>query len=153
MHSPKSHFDKGIRSISRRMNDTHDPEPLEIVRFLDKAATVTEEDKVKNGIVENPWHLCTVTQVEEVKFVIRVLPIWLSSIMYSTVYSQISTLFIMQGASMDLQMGSIRIPPASLSVFESSSVILWVVIYDRVFVPVLKRYTGPIPPSILKRDR
>ncbi|CAM6093551.1 unnamed protein product [Calypogeia fissa] len=110
-------------------------------KVLDKSAT--DEDKGRDGIVENRQQLCIlVTQVEEVKFVIRVLPIWLSSIMYSTVYSQISTLFIMQGASMNLKMGSIRIPPASLSVFESSSVILWVVIYDRLLVPLLKRYTG-----------
>lgn len=117
-----------------------------MLRFLDKAATVTDGDKGKSGVVENPWHLCTVTQVEEVKFVIRILPIWLSSIMYSAVYSQIATLFIMQGASMDLTMGSIRIPPASLSVFESSSVIVWVVVYDRLLVPFLKRHTGPISP-------
>uniref|UniRef100_A0A0D3GFZ7 Major facilitator superfamily (MFS) profile domain-containing protein n=1 Tax=Oryza barthii TaxID=65489 RepID=A0A0D3GFZ7_9ORYZ len=36
------------------------------LRFLDKAATATEED-YHDGNAKNPWRLCTVTQVEEAK--------------------------------------------------------------------------------------
>ncbi|KAL2653960.1 hypothetical protein R1flu_022088 [Riccia fluitans] len=115
------------------------------LRFLDKAAsrTVTNVNLDEDVCgAETRWQLCSVTQVEEVKFVFNVLPIWLTSIMYSAVYSQIGTLFVEQGATMDLTMGSIHIPPASLSVFESSSVILWVLVYDCLLVPLLRRKTG-----------
>ncbi|KAJ7546235.1 hypothetical protein O6H91_08G031400 [Diphasiastrum complanatum] len=109
-------------------------------RFLDKAAVVD----VKGGISPpSPWKLCTVTQVEEVKIIIRILPIWASSIVFSTVYSQMSTLFVEQGATMDLHMGPhFKIPPAALSIFDTLSVIVWVPIYDRLLVPFVRRFTG-----------
>jgi dipeptide/tripeptide permease len=70
------------------------------IGFLDKAAVETGNDKSTIGS-NNPWRLCTVTQVEELKAVIRILPIWASGIIFATVYSQMSTLFVEQGDTMD----------------------------------------------------
>nr|BEK82046.1 NPF transporter [Taxus x media] len=110
--------------------------------FLDKAATETEIDKAKVGDI-NPWSLCTVTQVEELKSVIRILPIWASVIIFSTIYSQMSTLFVEQGDTMDVTIGSnFKIPPASLSIFDILSVIFWVPVYDFLIVPLACKYTG-----------
>ncbi|KAJ7546258.1 hypothetical protein O6H91_08G032400 [Diphasiastrum complanatum] len=106
-------------------------------RFLDRAAIVVNEDQ------QNPWRLCTVTQVEEVKIIIRILPIWASSIVFSTVYTQMSTLFVEQGSTMNAHMGPhFKIPPAALSIFDTLSVIVWVPIYDRLLVPFVRRFTG-----------
>ncbi|CAN6442986.1 unnamed protein product [Victoria cruziana] len=109
--------------------------------FFDKAAVQTEHDQVKG--IHNPWKLCTVTQVEELKSIIRILPIWASGIVFATVYSQMSTLFVEQGDKMDPSMGPhFDIPAASLSVFDTISVITWVPIYDRLIVPLARKYTG-----------
>jgi peptide/histidine transporter 3/4 len=108
-------------------------------RFLDKAAIITEKDSES---LHNPWRLSTVTQVEEVKFLLRVLPIFLSTILYTTCYSQLSTLFIEQAYYLDRHLGSFNIPPASIAVFESISVVFWVVVYDRLLVPFLRKRTG-----------
>ncbi|KAK6247185.1 hypothetical protein QUC31_018750 [Theobroma cacao] len=35
-----------------------------------------------------------------------------------------------------------KIPPASLSIFDNLSVIFWVPIYDRIIVPVTRKFTG-----------
>lgn len=35
-----------------------------------------------------------------------------------------------------------KIPPASLSIFDTLSVIFWVPIYDRIIVPVTRKFTG-----------
>lgn len=99
-------------------------------RFLDKAATFSTSD-VKNGGSQNPWRLCTVTQVEELKITLRLLPIWLTSVIYFAAYSQVYTTFIEQGEVMDTQIGSFSIPPASLFAFEVLSVMVLVLIYDR----------------------
>lgn len=109
--------------------------------FLDKSAVETARDKV-NGLV-NPWRLCTVTQVEEVKSIIRLLPVWACCIVFTTAYSQMNTTFVLQGNTMDPHMGiQFKIPSASLTVFETLSVILWVVIYDQLIIPFARRFTG-----------
>ncbi|KAG6512659.1 hypothetical protein ZIOFF_030788 [Zingiber officinale] len=109
--------------------------------FLDKAAVETEEDKNKGPV--NPWRLCTVTQIEELKSVLRLLPIWASGIIFSTVYSQMSTMFVLQGNTLDPHMGPhFKIPSASLSIFDTISVIVWVPIYDRFLVPFVRKLTG-----------
>ncbi|XP_008787880.1 protein NRT1/ PTR FAMILY 8.3-like [Phoenix dactylifera] len=109
--------------------------------FLDKAATVSEFDE-KTESFFNPWRLCTVTQVEELKILVRMFPIWATTIVFSAVYAQISTMFVEQGMVLDTTIGSFTIPPASLSTFDVISVIIWVPVYDRIFVPIARRFTG-----------
>ncbi|WMV57750.1 hypothetical protein MTR67_051135 [Solanum verrucosum] len=109
-------------------------------RCLDKAAVVSDTES-KTGDYSNAWRLCTVTQVEELKILIRMFPIWATGIVFSVVYAQ-ATLFVEQGMVMDTSIGSFRIPPASLSLFDIISVILWVPVYDRILVPIARRLTG-----------
>ncbi|KAH7656141.1 Proton-dependent oligopeptide transporter family protein [Dioscorea alata] len=111
------------------------------LKFLDKAATLSDSD-VKTQSFTNAWRLCTVTQVEELKILVRMFPIWASGILFSAVYAQISTMFVEQGMVMDTSIGSFTIPPASLSTFDVVSVIVWVPIYDRIIVPIARKFTG-----------
>lgn len=90
----------------------------------------------------NLWRLCTVTQVEELKILIRIFPIWAAGIVFNAVYAQLSTLFVEQGTMMDTSIGSFKIPPASLSSFDVISVIFWVPVYDRIIVPLARKFTG-----------
>ncbi|KAG2670015.1 hypothetical protein I3760_14G064200 [Carya illinoinensis] len=121
---------------SRKLDHTKD------LSFFDKAAVEVQKDHIKAS--PNPWTLCTVTQVEELKAIIRLLPIWATGIMFSTVYSQMSSLFVLQGETMDPHVGSssFKIPSASLSIFDTLSVIFWVPIYDRIIIPLARKYTG-----------
>ncbi|PON63695.1 Proton-dependent oligopeptide transporter [Trema orientale] len=121
---------------SRKLDHTNQ------LSFFDKAAVETQTDETKGSAV-NAWSLCTVTQVEELKSIIRLLPIWATGIIFSAVYSQMGTLFVLQGNTMDLHMGtSFQIPSASLSLFDTVSVIFWVPIYDRIIVPFARKITG-----------
>ncbi|GAY37908.1 hypothetical protein CUMW_032680, partial [Citrus unshiu] len=121
---------------SRKLDHTKD------FSFFDKAAVEIQSDNIKESV--NPWRLCTVTQVEELKAIVRLLPIWATGIIFSAVYSQMSSLFVLQGERMDTHVGnsSFKIPPASLSIFDTLSVIFWVPIYDRIIVPVTRKFTG-----------
>ncbi|KAJ6871756.1 protein NRT1/ PTR FAMILY 8.1 [Populus alba x Populus x berolinensis] len=110
-------------------------------KFFDKAAVKTQDDSIKGST--SPWRLCTVTQVEELKSIIRLLPVWASGIVFSTVYSQMSTKFVLQGNTMDQHMGPhFQIPSASLSLFDNLSVIFWAPVYDRIIVPYARKFTG-----------
>lgn len=110
--------------------------------FFDKAAVIAPSDHT-NGPID-PWKLCSVSQVEELKAVVRLLPIWATGIMFSTVYSQMSNLFVLQGSTLDPRVGpsGFEIPPASLGIFDTISIIFWVPIYDRVIINVARRFTG-----------
>ncbi|XXG66693.1 hypothetical protein AAC387_Pa06g0217 [Persea americana] len=109
-------------------------------RFLDKAAIISASD-VKNGIEYHPWRLCTVTQVEELKIILRLVPIWLTSVIYFAAYSQMYTTFIEQGGMMDTRIGPLSVPPATLFAFEVLSVVLLVLIYDTSISIIRKRFT------------
>ncbi|XP_072066872.1 protein NRT1/ PTR FAMILY 8.3-like [Arachis hypogaea] len=111
------------------------------LRCLDKAAVKSDIEKGSEEIT-NPWRLCTVTQVEELKILIRMIPIWATGIIFSSVYAQMSSLFIEQGKMMDRTIGYFTIPAASLSTFNIVGVIIWVLIYDRVIVKVARHFTG-----------
>ncbi|WCJ28429.1 Major facilitator superfamily protein [Euphorbia peplus] len=111
------------------------------LKFFDKAAVETQNDSVKGS--PDPWRLCTVTQVEELKAIIRLLPVWASGIVFATVYSQMTTMFVLQGNTMDQHMGPhFKIPSASLSIFDTLSVIFWAPIYDILIVPYARKLTG-----------
>lgn len=112
-----------------------------LCRFLDRAAVISSAD-LKSESFTDPWKLCTVTQVEELKILIRMFPIWATTIIFSAVYAQNSSMFIEQGMVLDKRIGSFNIPPASLSTFDVISVIIWVPLYDRILVPIARKFTG-----------
>uniref|UniRef100_A0ACD5XBY3 Uncharacterized protein n=1 Tax=Avena sativa TaxID=4498 RepID=A0ACD5XBY3_AVESA len=128
--------DDGMSAIqgSRRLAHTDQ------FRFLDKAAVETVADKGVQSV--SPWRLCTVTQVEELKCVLRMLPVWACGIIFAAAYTQISTTFVLQADTMDPRVGGFRVPAAVLSVFDTLSVMLWVPLYDRAVVPLARRLTG-----------
>ncbi|BFG21721.1 hypothetical protein CerSpe_079950 [Prunus speciosa] len=94
-------------------------------KFLDRAAFITRDDislMSNQGQTPNPWHLCTVTQVEE-------------------------------GAAMDRRVSNFHIPPASMTAFDIVSTSLFIILYDKLIVPLYTKVTKrePKPPSALRR--
>ncbi|KAL5991683.1 hypothetical protein ACLOJK_012592 [Asimina triloba] len=115
--------------------------------FLDKAAVV-EADRMDvetqlSSEKRNPWRLATVTNVEELKLLLGMLPIWLASIPFGICVAQTSTFFIKQGSTMDRRVaGGFVLPPASVFSIAAIAMIGTVSVYDRLLVPVLRRATG-----------
>ncbi|XP_061368656.1 protein NRT1/ PTR FAMILY 7.3-like [Gastrolobium bilobum] len=107
-------------------------------KFLDRAAFISYRDKEdQKGGLYNPWRLCPITQVEEVKCILRLLPIWLCTIIYSVVYTQMASLFVVQGAAMKTTISHFRIPPASMSSFDILSVAIFIFFYRHVIDPLV----------------
>ncbi|KAG0596117.1 hypothetical protein M758_UG225700 [Ceratodon purpureus] len=118
------------------------------LRFLDKAATVPGIDHERVFRFEivmkpDPWRLSTVTQVEEVKLLIRMLPIWLTNLMFSAVFAQVGTLFLNQGTTLNRSMGpKFKIPAASMPLFVTLTICVFLPLYDKFFVPAVRQITG-----------
>ncbi|XP_055821318.1 protein NRT1/ PTR FAMILY 6.3-like [Solanum dulcamara] len=108
-------------------------------RFLDKAAIKVNDPESAGFTAVNKWSLSTLTDVEEVKLVVRMLPTWATTIMFWTVYAQMTTFSVSQATTMDRHIGKFEIPPASLTLFFVGSILLTCVFYDRVVVPIAKR--------------
>jgi solute carrier family 15 (peptide/histidine transporter), member 3/4 len=83
-----------------------------------------------------------VSQVEELKMLLRMFPVWTSMVLFFSVTAQMSSTFIEQGAAMDNRVGPFTLPPASLATFDVISVIICIPIYDAVLVPLARRVTG-----------
>lgn len=112
-------------------------------RFLDKAAIVEEgdfEDYANSN--PNPWKLCTVTRVEEVKMMARLIPIWATTILFWTTYAQMITFSVEQAATMERSVGEFKIPAGSLTVFFVSAILFTLTIYDRFIMPLWQKLKG-----------
>jgi len=118
------------------------------MRFLNKAAV-----KDDGGGSPARWSLCTVTQVEETKQIIKLVPLLVTTFVPCTLIAQTTTLFVKQGATMNRHMGPhFQIPPASLGAFVTLTMLIAIVVYDRVLVRAVRRYTkNPRGITILKR--
>ncbi|XP_030444241.2 protein NRT1/ PTR FAMILY 4.5-like [Syzygium oleosum] len=113
-------------------------------RFLDKAA-IRKTSPVQFGgeKVLNRWALCTVTQVENSKIIIGMVPIFCCTIIMTLCLAQLQTFSIQQGLTMDTSItSSFHIPPASLPVMQTTSLIVIIPVYDQVFVPFAHKLTG-----------
>lgn len=112
--------------------------------FLNKAAIIQEGELNKDATPtpESKWTLCSVQEVEEVKCVIRVLPIWASGIICFTSAAQQSTFAVSQAMIMNRSIGpKFQIPPGSISIISMIAIGIWVPIYDRFVVPALRKIT------------
>ncbi|PWA98344.1 proton-dependent oligopeptide transporter family [Artemisia annua] len=133
--------------------DSLDSLPTKRLRFLNKACIIqNQKDLTSDGIATDPWSLCTVEQVEELKALIRVLPLWSSGIMMSINVSQ-SSFPVIQASTMDRHMGSsFQIPAGSFAFFTIAVLALWVVLYDRVIIPFASKIRGkPVHISVKLR--
>ncbi|XP_071916754.1 protein NRT1/ PTR FAMILY 1.2-like isoform X4 [Coffea arabica] len=128
--------------------------PSEKMRFLNKACIIhdPEQDLTPDGRAKNPWNLCTVDQVEDLKALLKVIPIWLSGIVTFININQTS-FSVLQASSMDRKiMGNFEIPAGSFGIFNIISMILWVAFYDQVLLPIAARINGK-PVYLTARQR
>uniref|UniRef100_A0A0C9RQ53 TSA: Wollemia nobilis Ref_Wollemi_Transcript_3673_2154 transcribed RNA sequence n=1 Tax=Wollemia nobilis TaxID=56998 RepID=A0A0C9RQ53_9CONI len=113
-------------------------------KFLDRAAISTQNsfgDEKNKG--RSPWRLCSVSQVEETKILVRMVPVFASTIVMSTCLAQLQTFSVAQGATMDRSMGKhFNIPAASLPIIPVVFLLILTPIYDRFFVPFARKLTG-----------
>uniref|UniRef100_A0A1D1YRY3 Putative peptide/nitrate transporter At2g37900 n=1 Tax=Anthurium amnicola TaxID=1678845 RepID=A0A1D1YRY3_9ARAE len=111
------------------------------LRFLDRAALVEGVPETK-WVEVSPWRLATVTQVEETKLVVGMLPIWVGTLAFGLCVAQASTFFIKQSLVMDRRLGSFVVPPATIFALAAVGMVVAVVVYEKLLVPTLRAATG-----------
>lgn len=114
-------------------------------RFLDKAAILTREDQINSdGSAVNPWNLCSMQQVEEVKCLLRMVPIWIAGIVFGISGVQLQNFILFQALQSNRRLfsTSFKIPAGTYVVFAMLALSIWLPIYDRIVVPALRKYTN-----------
>ncbi|GMN49029.1 hypothetical protein TIFTF001_018190 [Ficus carica] len=84
---------------------------------------------------------------------LKMLPILAATFIPSTIVAQAQTLFIRQGTTLNRHLGpNFQIPPASLAAFFTIFMLTSLVLYDRLFVPIARKYTrNPRGLTLLQR--
>ncbi|KAL6658624.1 hypothetical protein ACP70R_004210 [Stipagrostis hirtigluma subsp. patula] len=118
-------------------------------RFLDKACVKAQDGGGKEG----PWRLCTPAEVEQVKVLLCVVPIFACTIVFNTILAQLQTFSVQQGSAMDTRLAaSFHVPPASLQAIPYLMLVALVPAYEAAFVPAVRRLTG-VPTGITPLQR
>ncbi|VVA92352.1 unnamed protein product [Arabis nemorensis] len=123
-------FSKDLQS--QEGENIHSQSLTNSLRCLNRAA----EGKRIHRLLE-----CTVHQVEDVKIVLKMLPIFGCTIMLSCCLAQLSTYSIHQAATMDTKIGNLKVPPASLPVFPVLFIMVLAPMYDHLIIPLARRVT------------
>ncbi|XP_052192116.1 protein NRT1/ PTR FAMILY 4.5-like [Diospyros lotus] len=127
--------DKDSFSLEEKIS--HTPQ----FRCLDKAA-ILEQDVEDTNIKWTPWTVCSVTQVEEVKILTRMLPIIASTILMNTCLAQLQTFSVQQGYRMNRYLGSFEVPASSIPVIPLLFMSILIPVYEFLFVPFARKFTG-----------
>ncbi|XWS64312.1 hypothetical protein CRYUN_Cryun06bG0175400 [Craigia yunnanensis] len=104
--------------------------PTESLKFLNRA------------VVNEPAHPaleCSVQQVEEVKIVLKIFPIFACTIVLNCCLAQLSTFSVEQAATMNTKLSSLKIPPASLPVFPVVFIMILAPVYDHFIIPFARK--------------
>ncbi|XAR60493.1 hypothetical protein NMG60_11033900 [Bertholletia excelsa] len=124
--------------------------PSSSFRFLNHAALKTEADNL-SGLITQSWTLSTVKQVEDLKTLIRILPLWSTGVFLSTPIGVQSSLVVLQALTMDRQLGpNFQIPAGSILVFVLISTSVSLPLIVRFLIPTWQKLTGQSP-TLLQR--
>ncbi|KAJ4972784.1 hypothetical protein NE237_005958 [Protea cynaroides] len=109
---------------------------------LSKAAIMVDGEIKQDGSRSNPWRLCGIQQIEDVKCLVGIVPIWTSNIICFLSIAQQGTITLSQALKMDRHLGpKFQIPAGSIAVISMLTLAIWLPIYDRIVVPSLRHFT------------
>lgn len=103
--------------------------------------TPTNTLRFLNSAIENETIKCSVQELEDVKIVLKILPIFACTIVLNCCLAQLSTFSVEQAATMNTKLGSLKVPPASLPIFPVVFMMILAPIYDHIIIPFARKYT------------
>ncbi|KAI4326645.1 hypothetical protein MLD38_031935 [Melastoma candidum] len=112
-------------------------------KCLDKAAQIVKEDELDSrGLVKDSWVLCSVQQVERLKCLLSLVPVWVSGIGCFLAMDQQNTFGILQLIQMNKSVGKhFEIPPGWMALTSMLTLSAWILIYEQVYIPQAKKFS------------
>lgn len=132
-------------SLSTTTNThSHGEEDIHHANQQEAAQFSTEIEFLNRAVSDRPdlpALECTVKEVEDVRIVLKILPIFMSTIMLNCCLAQLSTFSVQQAATMNNKIGSLHVPPASLPVFPVLFIMVLAPMYNHVIIPFARKVT------------
>ncbi|KAK4752563.1 hypothetical protein SAY87_021361 [Trapa incisa] len=132
-----------LRSSNRSSNNS----TADMVTSPSNMTTIPKDVTHLERAVVQPrraWLECSVEQVEDVKSVIRILPIFACAVILNCCLAQLSTFSVQQAATMDTKLMSLNVPPASFPIFPILLFTILAPVYDHVILPFARRATKSV---------
>ncbi|KAM3698215.1 hypothetical protein ACB098_06G172000 [Castanea mollissima] len=125
-----------------------DDASMKSLRFLNRAALITEDDKKLDGYHARSWRLCTMEEVEALKTLIKLIPLWSTGIFLSTSIGIPNSLIILQVLTLNRHIGPhFKFPAGSFGIFNLLATAISIFIVDRFFTPMWRNLTHrPLTP-------
>lgn len=125
--------------------------PTPSLSFFNRAALIKGGHDQESKPHTKSWTLCTVEEVEDLKKLIKALPVWSGGILLNTISGVAASLVVLQALAMDRSLGRhFKLPAASILVFPLLCGSIALTLLDRVVYPLWKKIVGrPLEP--LKR--
>lgn len=114
-------------------------------KWLDRAAIIVNpnEELDEQGKPKNSWKLCSLQQVEGLKCLVSIIPVWVSGIGCFIVFNQPNTFGILQTMQTNRSIGQhFKFPPGWMHLAGMIALSVWIVIYERIFIKMAKKLTG-----------
>ncbi|OIW20417.1 hypothetical protein TanjilG_11108 [Lupinus angustifolius] len=111
-------------------------------RCLNKAALMVKDENIDESN-RNPWRLCSVQQVEELKCLLKIMPIWVTSIIVNIPIAQQGIFPISQALKMDRHFfgTNFEIPAGSISSITLVTIGIFLPFYDKIIAPGIEKIT------------
>ncbi|KAB2630598.1 protein NRT1/ PTR FAMILY 2.8-like [Pyrus ussuriensis x Pyrus communis] len=135
--SGQSYYDPSVGSESETATIAHTNK----LKFFDKAAMIVDPSELDSqGKPKNSWKLCSVQQVEQLKSVVRILPVWITGIVCFIGMQQMNSFGIFQTIQMNKSIGpKFQIPPAQMGLTPMIAPSTWIIIYEIISIPQMQK--------------
>ncbi|KAI3464000.1 hypothetical protein Pfo_020663 [Paulownia fortunei] len=132
------------RKINLKLGDEHsyhDPAGDLEFKCLDKAALITDPTELDaQSMPVNSWRLCSVQQVENLKCLVGIVPVWIAGVGCFLVMDQQSTFGVLQAIQMNRSIGShFKIPPGWMGISSMIALSIWILLYEQLYIPMAKK--------------
>ncbi|XP_039128198.1 protein NRT1/ PTR FAMILY 2.7-like isoform X1 [Dioscorea cayenensis subsp. rotundata] len=113
---------------------------------MNRATLIQQGDVATDGSISRPWSLCSVEDVNDLKTLIRIVPLWTSNVFLSISIATQTSLSVLQALTMDRSLGShFSVPASSFSIATLLAICLTLFILDRGIYPLCHRLTSYTP--------
>ncbi|XP_011094983.1 protein NRT1/ PTR FAMILY 5.5 [Sesamum indicum] len=133
-------FPLDSRDLYRKDNESFSR--TRFLRCLERAAIILP-DVSREDQENDKWRLCSVSQVEEAKIAVRMVPMWLTFIICGIVSSVANTYFVEQANKMNRKVGKWKVPLQVLLLLNKWAKV-WFGVSANRSLKKYKQYAAPI---------
>lgn len=118
--------------------DPHSTTRTERFMFLDRAAIIVDPSELNDdGKPKNGWRLCSVQQVEQLKCLLAVFPVWVAGIITFISMDQQNIFGILQAIQTNKSLGrKFKMPAGWMGLMSMIALSSWIFIYEGIYMPL-----------------